>query len=58
MPAIELVDSFMNYRDTGAGDVPVVFLYGNPHVVLHPARRDRARRPAGTAVSPRPARIG
>lgn len=30
MPAIELLDSFMNYRDTGAGDVPVVFLHGNP----------------------------
>jgi haloalkane dehalogenase len=30
MPAIELLGSFMNYRETGAGGAPVVFLHGNP----------------------------
>ena len=30
MATIEVLDSFMSYRDTGAGDVPVVFLHGNP----------------------------
>lgn len=30
MPVVELLDSFMSYGDTGAGDVPVVFLHGNP----------------------------
>ncbi|MFF3574141.1 haloalkane dehalogenase [Nocardia jiangxiensis] len=30
MPAIDVLDSFMNYSDTGEGGVPVVFLHGNP----------------------------
>ena len=30
MPTIEILDSFMSYRDTGDGDVAVVFLHGNP----------------------------
>ena len=30
MATIEVLDSFMSYRDTGTGDVPVVFLHGNP----------------------------
>jgi haloalkane dehalogenase len=30
MPTIEILDSFMSHRDTGAGDVAVVFLHGNP----------------------------
>jgi haloalkane dehalogenase len=27
---VDVRDSFMSYRDTGIGDVPVVFLHGNP----------------------------
>ncbi|MQY24049.1 haloalkane dehalogenase [Nocardia macrotermitis] len=30
MPVIDVLDSFMHYSDTGEGDVPVVFLHGNP----------------------------
>ena len=30
MATVEVLDSFMSYRDVGAGDVPVVFLHGNP----------------------------
>jgi haloalkane dehalogenase len=30
MAIVEVLDSFMSYRDTGTGDVPVVFLHGNP----------------------------
>jgi haloalkane dehalogenase len=30
MATVEVLDSFMSYRDIGAGDVPVVFLHGNP----------------------------
>jgi haloalkane dehalogenase len=30
MPTIEILDSFMSHRDTGEGDVVVVFLHGNP----------------------------
>ncbi|WP_067546711.1 haloalkane dehalogenase [Nocardia crassostreae] len=30
MPTIEILDSFINYSDTGSGDIPVVFLHGNP----------------------------
>ncbi|HEY1818425.1 MAG TPA: haloalkane dehalogenase [Trebonia sp.] len=30
MATVEVLDSFMSYRDTGAGDIPVVFLHGNP----------------------------
>jgi len=30
MPAIDVLDSFMHYREAGAGGVPVVFLHGNP----------------------------
>ncbi|MEV5648275.1 haloalkane dehalogenase [Nocardia sp. NPDC052254] len=30
MPTITTLDSFMTYRDTGAGSVPVVLLHGNP----------------------------
>ena len=52
MPAIELLDSFMNYRDAGAGDVPVVFLHGNPtssyvwrNVIPHVAGEHRCLAP-------------
>ena len=30
MPTVAVLDSFMNYREAGAGAVPVVFLHGNP----------------------------
>lgn len=30
MATIDVLDSFINYTDTGAGAVPVVFLHGNP----------------------------
>ncbi|WP_067573335.1 haloalkane dehalogenase [Nocardia acidivorans] len=30
MPTIDVLDSFINYSDTGIGDIPVVFLHGNP----------------------------
>jgi haloalkane dehalogenase len=46
MPTIGILDSFMSYRDTGQGDVAVVFLHGNPlssycwrNVIPHTADR-------------------
>lgn len=30
MATIDVLDSFINYTDTGSGDIPVVFLHGNP----------------------------
>lgn len=30
MPTIDVLDSFINYRESGTGDIPVVFLHGNP----------------------------
>ncbi|MCU1646548.1 MAG: dhaA [Nocardia sp.] len=30
MTRIDVLDSFLNYSDTGTGDIPVVFLHGNP----------------------------
>jgi haloalkane dehalogenase len=30
MATVEVLDSFMSFSDTGAGDIPVVFLHGNP----------------------------
>ena len=30
MPTIEVLDSFMSYTEAGTGDIPVVFLHGNP----------------------------
>lgn len=30
MATVEVLDSFMSFSDVGAGDVPVVFLHGNP----------------------------
>jgi haloalkane dehalogenase len=30
MPAIDILDSYLNYTDLGSGTVPVVFLHGNP----------------------------
>src|SRR5450432_963108 len=52
MPTIEILDSFMSYRDTGDGDVAVVFLHGNPlssycwrEVIPHVADRARCLAP-------------
>src|ERR1700759_1973266 len=30
MATVEVLDSYLSYRDTGTGDIPVVFLHGNP----------------------------
>lgn len=30
MPALEIIDSYLSYVETGTGDPPVVFLHGNP----------------------------
>jgi haloalkane dehalogenase len=30
MATVEILDSFMSYRDAGTGNIPVVFLHGNP----------------------------
>ncbi len=30
MATVEVLDSFMSYRDAGTSDIPVVFLHGNP----------------------------
>ncbi|MFD0364172.1 haloalkane dehalogenase [Nocardia sp. GCM10030253] len=30
MATVVVLDSFINYTDTGVGDIPVVFLHGNP----------------------------
>ena len=52
MPTIELLDSFISYRDTGDGEVAVVFLHGNPlssycwrNVIPHVAGRARCLAP-------------
>jgi haloalkane dehalogenase len=52
MPTIEILDSFMSYRDTGDSDVAVVFLHGNPlssycwrDVIPHVADRARCLAP-------------
>jgi haloalkane dehalogenase len=52
MPTIGVLDSFMTYRDTGHGDVAVVFLHGNPlssycwrNVIPHVADRARCLAP-------------
>src|SRR6202044_1893789 len=52
MPTHEILDSFMSYRDTGDGDVAVVFLHGNPlssycwrDVIPHVAGRVRCLAP-------------
>src|SRR6202453_943451 len=52
MPTIGVLDSFMSYRDTGDGDVAVVFLHGNPlssycwrDVIPHVADRARCLAP-------------
>ncbi|WP_280333027.1 haloalkane dehalogenase [Nocardia wallacei] len=52
MPTIDVIDSFIHYRDTGDGAVPVVFLHGNPtssylwrSVIPHVSDRTRALAP-------------
>jgi haloalkane dehalogenase len=52
MPTVGILDSFMSYRDTGDGDVAVVFLHGNPlssycwrDVIPHVADRARCLAP-------------
>jgi haloalkane dehalogenase len=52
MATVDVLDSFINYTDTGAGSVPVVFLHGNPtsshlwrNVIPHVAGRTRVLAP-------------
>jgi pimeloyl-ACP methyl ester carboxylesterase len=52
MPTIKTLDSTMNYGDTGDGDIPVVFLHGNPtssyiwrNVIPHDAAEFRCLAP-------------
>src|SRR3984957_19107801 len=52
MATIEVLDSFMSYTDAGTGDVPVVFLHGNPtssylwrNVIPHVADQTRCLAP-------------
>ena len=52
MPTIEVLDSFMSYTEAGTGDIPVVFLHGNPtssylwrNVIPHVADQTRCLAP-------------
>ena len=52
MATVEVLDSFMSYSDVGDGDVPVVFLHGNPtssylwrNVIPHVAGQARCLAP-------------
>ena len=52
MATVEVLDSFMSYSEAGAGDVPVVFLHGNPtssylwrNVIPHVADQARCLAP-------------
>lgn len=52
MATVEVLDSFMSYRVAGTGDVPVVFLHGNPvssyiwrNVIPHVAGQARCLAP-------------
>jgi haloalkane dehalogenase len=52
MPAIDVLDSFISYREAGTGDIPVVFLHGNPtssylwrNVIPHVAGQARCLAP-------------
>ena len=52
MATVGVLDSFMSYRDAGNGDVPVVFLHGNPvssyvwrNVIPHVAGQTRCLAP-------------
>ena len=53
MPAIDVLDSFVSYREAGTGDLPVVFLHGNPtssylwrNVIPHVSGQTRCLAPA------------
>jgi haloalkane dehalogenase len=52
MATIEVLDSFMSYTEAGTGDIPVVFLHGNPtssylwrNVIPHVAEKTRCLAP-------------
>ncbi|MFJ4658594.1 haloalkane dehalogenase [Nocardia sp. NPDC088792] len=52
MATIDVLDSFLNYTDTGSGAIPVVFLHGNPtssyiwrNVIPHLSGETRALAP-------------
>jgi haloalkane dehalogenase len=52
MATVDVLDSFMSFSDTGAGDIPVVFLHGNPtssylwrNVIPHVADQTRCLAP-------------
>ncbi|GAA5070474.1 haloalkane dehalogenase [Nocardia iowensis] len=52
MATVDVLDSFITYRDAGTGSVPVVFLHGNPtssylwrNVIPHVTDRTRALAP-------------
>ncbi|GAB4589681.1 haloalkane dehalogenase [Nocardia sp. IFM 10818] len=52
MATIDILDSFINYADVGGGDIPVVFLHGNPtssyiwrNVIPHVSGETRALAP-------------
>ncbi|PXX61498.1 haloalkane dehalogenase [Nocardia tenerifensis] len=52
MATVDVLDSFIHYRDAGTGSVPVVFLHGNPtssylwrNVIPHVTDRTRALAP-------------
>ncbi|MEU7633605.1 haloalkane dehalogenase [Nocardia sp. NPDC049220] len=52
MPTVDVLDSYISYRDTGAGKVPAIFLHGNPttsyiwrNVIPHVAERTRVLAP-------------
>ncbi|MFB7720325.1 haloalkane dehalogenase [Nocardia sp. NPDC056100] len=52
MATVDVLDSFINYSDTGSGAIPVVFLHGNPtsnyiwrNVIPHVSGENRALAP-------------
>ncbi|MQY30995.1 haloalkane dehalogenase [Nocardia aurantia] len=52
MPVIDVLDSYLNYTEVGAGPVPIVFLHGNPtssylwrNVIPHVGDRTRVLAP-------------
>src|ERR1700688_362867 len=64
MASIGVLDSFMSYREAGTGDIPVVFLHGNPtssylwrNVIPHVAGQARCLAPdlIGMGESGKPA---
>ncbi|GAB2677793.1 haloalkane dehalogenase [Nocardia goodfellowii] len=52
MRTVDVLDSFLSYHDTGSGEIPVVFLHGNPtssylwrNVIPHVSDRTRVLAP-------------